>query len=101
MDWESTTTRCEKLVERHLAGRPVAPLAYLMCSMPPLLLWTVGLVSPHTYTVPHNTLDDTDLVCTPGREMRDLNQRIICLVPVRLGHHTLIVVGYVLARLFQ
>lgn len=60
--------------------------------MPPLLVWAVHLVAPHTHTVPYHAFDDANLVSPPRRPMRNLDQRIVCLLSVRLCYHALVVI---------
>jgi len=77
------------------------PLNNLLRSMPPLLIRTIRLVSPHTHAVSYETFDHASIVGPPGRIVRDLDQRIVRLLSVRLCHHALIVIRDILTWLLE
>ena len=65
-------------------------------SMPPCTFRTVRFLSPHTYAVPNETLDNTNIMRPFRRIVRNLDQRILRLLRVSLFHYALFIVLYVL-----
>lgn len=86
------------LATSQTAYEGIQPLSSLFYSVPFLVLRTIRLVSPHTHAVSHDALDNTNLIGSPGRVVRNLDQRIVRLLSIRLNHHTLIVIRDILTR---
>lgn len=49
-------------------------------------------MTPHTYAVPHQVLDDTYTMCALGGIMRNLDQGIIRLITFRCLYHTIFII---------
>jgi hypothetical protein len=60
--------------------------------MPSLVFRAIRLVSPHAHAIPYETLDHTNLVGPSGRIVRDLDQRVVRLLPIGLCDHALVVI---------
>ena len=77
------------------------PLSNLLRSMPPLLVRTIRFVPPHTHAVSYETFDHASIVGPPGRIVRDLDQRVVRLLSIRLCYHALIVIRDILTWLLE
>lgn len=77
------------------------PLSNLLRSMPSLLVGTIRLVPPHTHAIPYEALDHANLVGPLGRIVRNLDQRLVRLLSIRLFHHALVVIRDLLTWLLE
>ena len=69
--------------------------------MPPLLLIDIALVLPHAHAIPHDPLDDADIMGPLWSVVCDLDKRVVALLSIRLFHDALFVVGDFFAGPFE
>jgi hypothetical protein len=70
-------------------------------SVPFLIIRTIRLVPPHTHAVSYEALDDANLVGPLGGVVRNLDQRVLCLLSICFGYDPLVVIRDILTRSFE